>query len=101
MSRPERLWLSCTKSTSRPNAANFCRFQDSRKKPRASPNTFGRRSNTSGISSLSTSTSVPARENSEQILPVFGLLEFPRDLLELGCRNEARSECDFLRAADL
>ena len=44
----EREWLSCTKSRSSPSSAKIWRFQLSRKKPRASPNTLGSRSRTPG-----------------------------------------------------
>src|ERR1700733_1800676 len=102
MFRAERLWLFCTNFTSSPAAANLRSSQDSKKKPRGSPNTFGRIRTTSGISvgSNSISGDRPARDL-EQIGPIAGLRQGQREFLQACSVYVTRAEGDFLGATHL
>src|SRR5580693_3162231 len=102
MFRAERLWLSCTNFTSSPAAANLRSSQDSKKKPRGSPNTFGRMRTTSGISvgSNSISDDLPARDF-EQVSPVAGLCQRQCQFLQACSVYVTRAEGDFLGTTHL
>src|SRR6185312_1543902 len=102
MLRAERLWLSCTKRASMPPAANFRSSQDSKKKPRASPKTFGRISTTSGIAVRSNSIShYPAARELEQVGAIASLRKRPGERLQLARIDIAGAEGDFFRATHL
>ena len=59
--RAEREWLSCTNCTSTPVASRKARWLKlSKKKPRASPKTFGSSSTTSGMARRVAFTATPS-----------------------------------------
>src|SRR3569833_3868028 len=81
-----------------PPAANFRSSQDSRKKPRAAPNTFGRINTTSGMAVGSNSTIHPPACDLEEVGAVAGLRQRQRQLLEASGIDVAGSEGNLLRA---
>src|SRR5215470_25974 len=84
-----------------PAAANLRSCQDSRKKPRESPNTSGRISTTSGISVAMKRMSGAPVGDLEQVLPVATSRQRARQALELCRVDVAAAKRDLLRAADL
>src|SRR5690349_21016578 len=85
-----------------PPVSNLRSSQDSRKKPRASPNTFGRINTISGIAVGSNSISHDLTAGDlEQIGSVACLRQWQGQLFQLRGIDVAGAKCDLLRATPL